>query len=62
VFWIELECDELAEGWESASQPDGAVSAEGSDFENSLRALNARQQMKEFAFVGGYVDGGEPGA
>ena len=44
---------------QSAGQPDGAVSAEGSDFENSLRSLNASQQMKELALVGSHVDGRE---
>jgi hypothetical protein len=41
VGGIKLECNEAAEGWESASQPDGAVSAEGSDFENSSGSLDA---------------------
>ena len=62
MCWVELECDETAEGGQSAGQPDGAVSAEGADFENSPRSLNARQQMKELALVGRDVDGGKPGA
>ena len=60
MCWIEFQCDELAEGRESASQPDGAVSAEGSDFKNPSGSLDTCQQMKELAFVGGDVDGGKP--
>lgn len=59
---IELECDETAEWRQSAGQPDRAVPAEGSDFENSSGSLDASEQMKELALVGSDVDGGKSGA
>jgi hypothetical protein len=51
----------LPEGWQSAGQPDGAVSAEGSDFEDSSYVVDASEKVKKLALVGCDVDGGKSG-
>ena len=58
---LEFERNETAKGWESAGQPNGTVSAEGPDFENTSGSLNASEQMKKLALVGSDVDGGKAG-
>ena len=62
VGWVEFECDDFAIGWERACKPDGAVAAEGSDFEDALGTLDAGEQVEEFALVGSDVDRGKTGA
>ena len=52
VFGVELEGDEFAVGWECSCKPDGAVSAEGSDFEDSFGSLHSGEEMKELALGG----------
>jgi hypothetical protein len=39
VVGVEFESDELAAGWESAGEVDGAVAAEGTDLEDAVSAL-----------------------
>ena len=62
VLWVELERDEDAVGREGAGEADGAVSAQGSDFEDSFGALHSGEQMEKFALSGAYVDGRKFGA
>ena len=59
VFGIEFERDEAAVWRKSAGQPDGAVSAEGADFEDAGGSLNAGDQVEELALVRRDVDCGE---
>jgi hypothetical protein len=61
VFWVELEGDEFAGGGKSAGETDGAVAAEGSDFEDAFCSGHAGEKVQEFALGGAYVDGGEVG-
>jgi len=62
VFGIEFERDEAAVWRKSAGQPDGAVSAEGADFEDAGGSLNAGEQVKKLALIGSDIDRGEAGA
>ena len=61
VSGVEFERDEFAVCRESASQPEGAVSAECADFQDASGSLDAREQMEEFALRGRDVDCREVG-
>ncbi len=61
VFGFDFEGDEFSVGGECAGEPCGAVAAEGSDFEDAAGRLHSREEVEEFALVGGYVDGGQAG-
>ena len=58
---FDFEGDEFSVRGKSAREPDGAVAAEGSDFEDATGALHPREEVEELALVGGYVDGGQAG-
>src|ERR1700722_9898721 len=47
----------MAFGRQSASQPDGAVSAQRTQFQDAACLLHPGQQMKQFALCRRYADG-----
>ena len=53
--------DDAAAFRQRAGQPDGAVAAEGADFEHAPRAGDAHQQLEKFALEGRDVDGRKAG-
>ena len=61
VSGIEFERDEEAIGGQRASQPGGAVAAEGPYLEYPFGARDLRQQVEQAALVRRDVDGREPG-
>ena len=62
VGWVEFEGDDFAVRWKCSGKPYGAVAAEGSDFEDSFRAVDAGEQVEKLALVGGDVNRGKTGA
>ena len=59
VMRVYFEGDEFSLRRKGSCEPDGAVAAQRSDFEDALRSLDAGEQVKELSLVRGYVDGGE---
>jgi hypothetical protein len=58
---VDFKSDERSVRWKRSCQPDGAVSPERSDFQDPFRALNASQQVKQFAEGGSDIDWWKPG-
>jgi hypothetical protein len=57
VMGLELEGDEAAVGRQGAGEADGAVAAEGADFEDAFCALHEGEEVEESALGGADVDG-----
>ena len=55
-FGAELEGDQPAAGGQRPGQPDGAVAAEGADFEDAAGADHPRVDVQELALVRRHVD------
>jgi hypothetical protein len=53
---IDLQRDHLAARRQRSREPDGAVTAERTDFDDGARALNPRQKVKQLALRGRDVD------
>ena len=56
VLWIEFEGYQSTVPRQSSCQPNGAVAAQRSDFENALSAGQLREQMQELALERGNID------
>src|SRR5208337_3174705 len=61
VMRVQFKRYDLPASRERAGQPDGAVAAQGSDFEDAPRTGDLDQQGKESALKGRDVDGGQGG-
>jgi hypothetical protein len=61
MLGVDFKSDERSLRWKRSGQPDGAVSPERSDLEDPFRALNASQQVKQFAEGGSDIDWWKPG-
>ncbi len=59
---VGFERDQAAIGGQRPREPDGAVAAERSDFQNSARALEARQQLQSLPWFGATWIAGRPAA
>jgi len=60
VLRVELQGDEAAAGRERPREPNGAVAAKGSHFQDGARMLQPRQHVKQFPLRCRYLNLGEP--
>ena len=60
MLGVDFQSDERSVRWKRSCQPDGAVSPERSDLQDPFRALNASQQVKQFAEGGSDIDWWKP--